>query len=56
MSTLTKYFAMHVMRMTRLAHWKLYTTAEKYPKYMYRYSIIMMERLKLAIPWNASSI
>ena len=29
--------------------------AEKYPKYMYRYSIAM-ERLQLAIPWNASSI
>ena len=55
MSTLTKYFAMDVMRMTRLAHWKLYTIAEKYPKYMYRYSIVM-ERLKLAIPWNVSSI
>ena len=55
MSTLIKYFAMDVMRMTRLAHWKLYTIAEKYPKYMYRYSIAM-ERLQLAIPWNASSI
>ena len=55
MSTLIKYFAMDVMRMIRLAHWKLYTIAEKYPKYMDRYSITM-ERLKLAIPWNASSI
>ena len=55
MSTLIKYFAMDVMRMIRLAHWKLYKIAEKYPKYMYRYSIAM-ERLKLAIPWNASSI
>jgi len=55
MSTLIKYFAMDVMRMIRLAHWKLYTIAEKYPKYMYRYSIVM-ERLKLAIPWNVSSI
>ena len=51
MSTLIKYFAMDVMRMTRLA----YTIAEKYPKYMYRYSIAI-ERLKMAIPWNASSI
>ena len=41
MSTLIKYFAMDVMRMTRLAHWKLYTLAENYPEYMDRYSITM---------------
>ena len=46
---------MDVTRMTRLAHWKLYTLAENYPEYMDRYSITM-ERLKMAIPWNASSI
>ena len=40
--------------MTRLAHWKFYTVAEKDPEYMDRYSIAM-ERLKMAIPWNASS-
>ena len=46
----------HVLTMmTRLAHWKLYTLAENYPEYMDRYSI-MMERLKMAITWNASSI
>ena len=28
---------------------------KKYPEYMYRYPIAM-ERLKMAIPWNASSI
>ena len=39
----------------RLAHWKFYTVAEKDPEYMDRYSIAM-ERLKMAIPWNASSI
>ena len=55
MSTLIKYFAMDVMRMTRLAHWKLYTIAEKYLEDMYRYPIAM-ERLKMAIPWNASKI
>ena len=44
-----------VKMMTRLAHWKLYTLAENYPEYMDRYSITM-ERLKMAIPWNASSI
>ena len=43
MSTRIKYIAMDVTRMTRLAHWKLYTLAEKYPEYMDRYSI-MMER------------
>ena len=31
------------------------TLAENYPEYMDRYSI-MMERLKMAITWNASSI
>ena len=41
MSTLIKYFTMDVTRMTRLAHWKLYVIAEKYPEYMYRYSIVM---------------
>ena len=41
--------------MTRLAHWKLYTMAEKDPEYMDRYSIAM-EIFKMAIPWNASSI
>ena len=41
---------MDVTRMTRLAHWKLYTLAENYPEYMDRYSITM-ERLKMAIPW-----
>ena len=46
---------MDVTRITRLAHWKFYTMAEKYPEYMDRYSIAM-ERLKMAIPWNASSI
>ena len=55
MSTWIKYFAMDVTRMTRLAHWKLYTMAEKYPEYMDRYSIAM-QRLKMAIPWNESSI
>ena len=55
MSTLIKYFAMDVTRMTRLAHMKLYTIAEKYPEYMYRYPI-GMERLRMEIPWNASSI
>ena len=46
----------HVLTMmTRLAHWKLYTLAENYPEYMDRYSI-MMERPKMAITWNASSI
>ena len=55
MSTLIKYFAMDVTRMTRLAHWKLYTMAEKYPEYIDRYSIAM-EIFKMAIPWNASSI
>ena len=55
MSTLIKYFAMDITRMTRLAHWKLYTIAEKYPEDMYRYPIVM-ERLKMAIPWNASLI
>ena len=54
-STLIKDFAMDGMRMTRLAHWKLYTLAENYPEYMDRYSITM-ERLRMAIPWNASSI
>ena len=44
-----------LMTMTRLAHWKLYTLAENYPEYMDRYPI-MMERLKMAITWNASSI
>ena len=39
---------MDVTRMTRLAHWKLYTLAENYPEYMDRYSITM-ERLKMAI-------
>ena len=34
---------------------KLYTIAEKYPEDMYRYPIVM-ERLKMAIPWNASLI
>ena len=43
MSTWIKYIAMDVTRMRRLAHWKLYTLAEKYPEYMDRYSI-MMER------------
>ena len=43
MSTRIKYIAMDVTRMTRLAHWKLYTLAENYPEYMDRYSI-MMER------------
>jgi len=52
---MNKILCMDVMRMTRLAHWKLYTMAEKYPEYMDRYSIAM-ERLKMAIPWNASSI
>ena len=55
MSTWINCFAMDVTRMTRLAHWKFYTMAEKYPEYMDRYSIVM-ERLKMAIPWNASSI
>ena len=55
MSTLIKYFAMDVTRMTRLAHLKLYTIAEKYPEYTHRYSIVI-GRLKMAIPWNASSI
>ena len=55
MSTLIKYFAMDVTRMTRLAHRKLYMIAEKYLEDMYRYPIAM-ERLKMAIPWNASSI
>ena len=55
MSTLIKYFAMDATRMTRLAHWKLYMIAEKYPEDMYRYPIVK-ERLKMAIPWNASSI
>ena len=39
---------MDVTRMTRLAHWNLYTLAENYPEYMDRYSITM-ERLKMAI-------
>ena len=39
--------------MTTLAHWKFYSMAEKYAEYMDRYSIVM-ERLKMAIPWNAS--
>ena len=43
MSTRIKYIAMDVTRMTRLAHWKLYTLAENYPEYMHRYSI-MTER------------
>ena len=34
---------------------EIITIAEKYPKYMYRYSIAM-ERLKMAILCNASSI
>ena len=55
MSTWINCFAMDVTRMTRLAHWKFYTMAEKYPEYMDRYSIAM-ERLKMAIPWNASWI
>ena len=55
MSTWIQHFAMDVTRMTRLAHWNLYTLAENYPEYMDRYSITM-ERLKMAIPWNASSI
>ena len=55
MSTWIQHFAMDVTRMTRLVHWKLYTLAENYPEYMDRYSITM-ERLKMAIPWNASSI
>ena len=55
MSTLIKYFAMDITRMTRLAHWNLYAIAEKYPEDMYRYPIVM-ERLKMAIPWNASLI
>ena len=54
-SVYIQHFAMDVTRMTRLAHWKLYTLAENYPEYMDRYSI-MMERLKMAITWNASSI
>ena len=41
MSTLIKYFAMDVMRMTRPARWNLYTLAENYPEYMDRYSITM---------------
>ena len=32
---------MDVTRMTRLAHWNLYTLAENYPEYMDRYSITM---------------
>ena len=52
---MNKILCMDVMRMTRLAHWKLYTMAEKYPEYMDRYSIAI-ERLKMAIPWNPSSI
>ena len=55
MSTWINCFAMDVTRMTRLAHWKFYTMAEKYPEYMDRYSITM-ERLTMAIPWNESSI
>ena len=55
MSTLIKYFSMDVTRMRRLAHWKLYMIAEKYPEDMYRYPIVK-ERLKMAIPWNVSSI
>ena len=31
-STLIKYFGIDVMGMRRLAHWKLYTMAEKSPK------------------------
>lgn len=54
-STLIKDFAMDGMRMTRLAHWKWYMIAEKYPKAMDRDSIAMT-RLQLAIPWNASAI
>ena len=54
-STLIKYIAMDVTRMTRLTHWKLYTIAEKYAEYMYRYTIVM-ERLKMTIPWNSSPI
>ena len=32
MPTLIKYFGIDVMRMPRLAHWKLYIMAEKSPK------------------------
>ena len=46
---------MDVTTMTRPARWNLYTLAENYPEYMDRYSITM-ERLRMAIPWNASSI
>ena len=55
MSTWIQHFAMDVMTMTRLARWKLYTLAENCPEYMDRYSITM-ERLRMAIPWDASSI
>ena len=51
MSTWIKYIAMDVTRIIRLAHWKVYTLAEKYPEYTDRYSIMMEKQDGNTMEW-----
>ena len=40
---------MDVTRMTRLAHWNLYTLAENYPEYMDNYMHVLHMHLSLLV-------